>query len=374
MCHPYARRTQVRVDSSGAALHLRTWHLAAGKAPMRQSVAAAMLAAVGWPDLCAGGDPRAVSFVSSAEADRLGAVPQSSERCGVALVDPFCGSGAIPIEAALLGIGQPPHGLVRDTSDVTCEGDPDGMARAFALPRWPSFERGAWASVHGEAEERAHAAAVRREQFLPARIVAADRSSAAVAATRANARRAGVDELIEFRHADVSELRRPSSLADTPVQRGVGPPGVVLCNPPWGVRVAAASGELPNLYSQLGRVVSARLPGWGLGVLVADRALVQQALGQSRLPLQTALLLRSGDVRTWLMTTAVATAKQETERGLEPAAAPSSVGIATRTRTTETAQQEANRRSRKLPKRCSSEHTRDAHDSAPTLPPTTEQD
>jgi len=100
----------------------------------------------------------------------------------------------------------------------------------------------------------------------PPRIVAADRDAGAVEAARSNAQRAGVADRIEFRVAPVAAL-------EPPVGVGSGA-GLVATNPPWGGRVGG--GDLRNLYATLGRVAAEQCPGWGIGILVADRDLARQ--------------------------------------------------------------------------------------------------
>lgn len=166
----------VSIDASGAPLHRRGWRRATAKAPLRETVAAAVLAGLGWSGRCA-------------------------------LVDPFAGAGTIAIEAALVARRLPPS-----------------PGRRFAFERWPSFEPGAWASVQGEAEARARPTA-----GVP--IVAADRDAGAVSAALDNAARAGVADDVEVRQASVSALGPPAGWQDRP--------GTVATNPPWGSRLAA---------------------------------------------------------------------------------------------------------------------------------------
>lgn len=201
----------VSIDSSGAALHRRGWRLASAKAPLRETLAAAMVRAVGWD----------------------GSVP---------LIDPFCGSGTIPIEAAT---------IARDLAP--------GMHRPFAFQRWPSFEPGTWASVCAEAAKRA--------EDGPATgvlIEAGDRDEGALEATRSNARRAGVAPDIEVSHGAISNLVPPSE----------GPPGWIVTNPPWGGRVGA-SDDLRDLYARFGSVARERFDGWSVALLVADVGLAR---------------------------------------------------------------------------------------------------
>ena len=222
-------RFTVSIDSSGAPLHQRGWRLETAKAPLRESVAAGLLTAAGW-------DP---------------ATP---------LVDPLCGSGTIPIEAALRALGRPAGG-----------------SRTFAFHDWPGFEPGTWASVTASDAEP--------PVELPV-IVAADRDAGAIEAARANAERAGVADHVEFRVAALSDLAAP-----------VGGPGHLVTNPPWGGRVSAGA-DLRNLYAALGSVGGDRLADWGLGLLVADRVLARQV----RPGLTETLHLELGGRRAWLLT------------------------------------------------------------------------
>lgn len=184
------------VDSSGEHLHRRGWRLATAKAPLRETLAAAMVLASGWqPD--------------------------------APLVDPLCGSGTIAIEAALIATGRAP-----------------GAARDFAFRRWRSFEPGTWASVRADVQ-RAEASV--DLSTMPV-IVAADRDAGAVEAARANAARAGVAELVDVRRAPIAE-----TLASLPT-----PPGWIVTNPPYGARVGR--GDLRNLYATIGKVATGGRP------------------------------------------------------------------------------------------------------------------
>jgi putative N6-adenine-specific DNA methylase len=194
----------VSLDSSGALLHRRGYRLQTAKAPLRETLAAGLLIASGWhPD-----EP---------------------------LIDPFCGSGTIPIEAALLARRLPPGGR-----------------RDFAFQRWPSWDAARWPGLLQQANEIALARA-------PAPIVGADRDAGAIAAARANADRAGVADDVEFRHAALSALTPPAGL------------GHLVTNPPYGVRVGEAA-ALRDLYARLGQVARERLAGWHVSLLVPSTA------------------------------------------------------------------------------------------------------
>ncbi|HXT49282.1 MAG TPA: hypothetical protein VN717_11630, partial [Gemmatimonadaceae bacterium] len=145
----------VSVDSSGALLHRRGYRLATAKAPLRETLAAALVLASGW-------DARSP------------------------LLDPLCGAGTIPIEGALLARRIPP-----------------GLSRRFAFMEWPGFHPPTWDSVVDEARAQIL-------PFAPAPILGSDRDAGAVAAARANAQRAGVEADIELEEKVISRITPPA--------------------------------------------------------------------------------------------------------------------------------------------------------------------
>jgi putative N6-adenine-specific DNA methylase len=191
------------LDTSGEHLHMRSWRLETAKAPLRENLAAAVLLQARW---------------EGAEA----------------LLDPMCGSGTFPIEAALLAARMPPGGR-----------------RRFAFMGWTNFDEALWRRVCSEAESGG------RTPVHP--ILAADRDAGAVAITRRNAERAGVLQWLQVE-------QRP--LSRTPDLPG---PGLLVCNPPYGTRIGQA-GDLRDLYAALGNVVR-RLPGWRAAIVTTDRQL-----------------------------------------------------------------------------------------------------
>ncbi len=220
----------VSADASGAHLHQRGYRLATAKAPLRETLAAAMLLAACWD----------------------GTVP---------LLDPMCGSGTIPIEAALLARRVAP-----------------GLARHFALERWPSFDPQVWRATVARAEER----------VLPrtaAPILGSDRDAGAIEAATANAGRAGVLGDIVFRRAAVSALDPPPG------------PGLVVTNPPYGVRMGQ-SRDLRDLYARLGQVLRRSCPGWSVALLSARAELARQ----TALELTTGFSTTNGGLRVRLLT------------------------------------------------------------------------
>lgn len=227
----------ISVDSSGALLHQRGYRQAIGKAPLRETIAASLLLASGWT----GDSP---------------------------LLDPLCGSGTIPIEAALLARRIAP-GLA----------NPDLVPRAFAFRQWPGFEPDSWNDVVAAAR-----AAVL--DVGPA-IIGSDRDAGAITAARANAERAGVGNDIEFRRVPLSSIEPPAGS------------GHLVTNPPYGVRIGER-GDLRALYAALGDAIRSGLPGWHVTLLAADDALAG-ALG---LPLVERLSTRNGGIPVRLLTTA----------------------------------------------------------------------
>lgn len=213
------------IDSSGELLHRRGYRLETAKAPLRETLAAAMLLASGW-----------------AAAVRPGPAGGEAEpRLVVPLLDPFCGSGTILTEAALMALNVPP-----------------GRGRRFAFMHWPGYQPAEWDAV----VRAAHPA-------LPANrlvLMASDRDEGAVEAARANARRAGVAEHITFQQRAFSEIEPPDT------------PGWVVSNPPYGLRTAARGRKGPSvrgLYSALGAVLRERCPGWRVALLCPDEGLIR---------------------------------------------------------------------------------------------------
>jgi putative N6-adenine-specific DNA methylase len=145
----------ISIDSSGELLHRRGYRLAIAKAPLRETLAAAMLLAVGYD----------------------GSVP---------LMDPMCGAGTIAIEAAMIARRMAP-----------------GIARSFACERWP----GAPLKTFSESRAKAAAEILAR---APAAIIASDRDAGAANATLANAERAGVAGDIEIRRGALSGITPPA--------------------------------------------------------------------------------------------------------------------------------------------------------------------
>ena len=224
----------VSVDSSGALLHQRGYRKAIAKAPLRETLAAAMLIASDWN----------------------GSTP---------LIDPLCGSGTIPIEAALIARRIAP-----------------GSSRSFAFEAWPSFDRSRWDALRAEAAEGALAG-------VGVSILGSDRDAGAIEAAASNAERAGVTADLDL------SVRAVSAIDDC-----VGADGLVVTNPPYGVRVGEAA-RLRDLYAKLGQVLRGKCPGWRVALLSANPRLE----GEVRLPLEERLRTRNGGIPVRLMVSRV---------------------------------------------------------------------
>lgn len=193
------------LDTSGAPLHRRGTKAEVGKAPLRETLAALFLAACGWD----------------------GTAP---------VVDPMCGSGTIPIEAAGIALGLAP-----------------GRGRGFAFEALPAFDPAAWAAL------KARPAVPRSEAMM----WGADRDAGAIRMARANAARAGVAGRVQLACQAVGALAPPP-----------GPPGLVLTNPPYGARIGERK-LLFALYATLGTVLRERFAGWRVGLITADEGLAR---------------------------------------------------------------------------------------------------
>lgn len=219
------------VDSSGELLHKRGYRLAVAKAPLRETLAAGLLLLAEWDGAST-------------------------------LIDPFCGSGTIPIEAAWLAQNQPP-----------------GAARPFAFTDWPIFVRAD------------HNPPVRESPPSPTNpqpiILGYDRDAGAIEAARANAERAGVTSHLTLAQQAISHLQPPP-----------GPPGFIITNPPYGVRVSEKD-PVRDLYAAFGRILRERFTGWRVAFLCSEEALAH-ATGLPLNPNQASALVNGGlRVKLW---------------------------------------------------------------------------
>jgi putative N6-adenine-specific DNA methylase len=192
------------LDGSGSSLHRRGYRPAMGLAPLKENLAAGLIALTGWD----------------------GSLP---------LADPLCGSGTLLIEAARLALGRAP-----------------GLGRGFALERWPDFAAALWQ------REVAAAGALEREQLADGRplapLLGLEQDPLVLEQARHNAAAAGVAPWIDLQAGDCRDFQPPQG------------PGVLVCNPPYGERIGDAD-TLEALYADLGAMAKERCSGWTLWLL-----------------------------------------------------------------------------------------------------------
>ena len=192
--HVHRDRAVLSLESSGESLHKRGYRPVLTKAPLNEALAAALVLLTGW------------------KHDKP-------------FVDPLCGSGVLPIEAAWMALWRPP-GLTR---------------KRFGFQGWMDYDVRLWTALRNEARGGVGRA-------LAAPILGADVRGDAVAFAINNARAAGIGHLLRFDKRDVRDFRPPE-----------GPPGVILCNPPYGERI----GEERDCAACTGRSArSSGAAGW----------------------------------------------------------------------------------------------------------------
>lgn len=197
-------RATLTLDTTGAGLHKRGYRTLSGPAPMKETLAAALIQ---------------LSFFS---IDRP-------------LIDPFCGTGTIPIEAAMIARNRAP-----------------GLLRSFAAQEWPCVEPGLWLEARTEARDL-------MKPELESPLIGTDIDEAAIRQARLHARQAGIFDDIHFQQQDVAQLSSSRSY------------GCCVCNPPYGERLDQ-DGDVTSLY----RTLSSRLehmPTWSTYVLTSVRDL-----------------------------------------------------------------------------------------------------
>lgn len=193
-------RVQLYLDTSGPGLHKRGYRAQGNIAPLRETLAAAMVQLTHY---------RGRDFIW----------------------DPFCGSGTIPIEAALIAKNRAP-----------------GLNRRFAAEAFAWSEDALWQQARTEAKDR--------EFHGNYRILGSDNDPACVSLAMSNARKAGVGDLITFRDGDATKMSLPS---DT---------GTLIANPPYGQRMLEQQ-SAQRLYAALGRHLK-YADGWGIHIITSE--------------------------------------------------------------------------------------------------------
>jgi 23S rRNA (guanine2445-N2)-methyltransferase / 23S rRNA (guanine2069-N7)-methyltransferase len=207
--HVHGERAALAIDLSGESLHRRGYRESTGTAPLKETLAASIVTLAGWSGL---------------DADTI-------------LVDPMCGSGSLLIEAALI-FGDSAPGLSRNY---------------FGFSGWRGHDKALWESLVDEAVARETAGMDKKWPL----IIGYDADPVVVAAARKNIVRAGLEERIRVKQAELAVLQRP------------GKRGLVICNPPYGERIAESE-EIVYLYRALGRILQERFIGWRSGIFISN--------------------------------------------------------------------------------------------------------
>ncbi len=231
--HLAGGRVTISIDLSGQSLHRRGYRAdkVQVEAPLKENLAAGVLQYAAWPRVAAAGG---------------------------SLLDPLCGSGTLPIEAALMAADVAP-GLLRAEDE---SGGPLGRsgkkAPAFGFLRWRGHDVGVWKALLTEARERRGAGLARLAAARPGvSIRGSDRDPRAVKIANDFARRAGLHGLVVFEQADLSESAPAAAR------------GLLAANAPYGERIDAGGAEA--VYRQLGERLRGPFAAWDAVLLAGDR-------------------------------------------------------------------------------------------------------
>lgn len=189
------------IDTSGAGLHKRGYRKLVGGAPLKETLACAMI------------------LVSHWNKDRI-------------LLDPFCGSGTIPIEAAMIGKNIAP-----------------GLGREFDSEKWPIIPAELWDAARDEAYDL-------MVEDRELRIHGSDIDEEAMSLARYHAKKAGVEDAIHLQRLAVADISSRYKY------------GIIICNPPYGERLGEAQ-YVENLYREMGRVFK-KLDSWSYYVITSN--------------------------------------------------------------------------------------------------------
>ena len=208
-------RATVSLDLSGESLHRRAYRARGVAAPLKENLAAAILLRCGWPAIA---------------------------KDGGELVDPLCGSGTLPIEAALMAL------------DIA----PGSLRSHFGFIGWLGHDRELWSRVQKEAQDR-------RAEAADSRIVLRgfDNDPAAVRAAIENVERAKLRRVVHVERRDLAQLTRES-----------GDTGLLVANPPYGERIGDQQ-RLAGLYQLLGEKLRSQFEGWKAAVFTGNPPLAK---------------------------------------------------------------------------------------------------
>ncbi len=206
--HLHGDRAVLSLDGSSSSLHRRGHRAAMGMAPLKENVALGLLRLSGWK-------------------------PSKS------LIDPFCGSGTLLIEAASLAMGLAP-----------------GLERSFLLDRWADFDLGLWK------KEQDFARRLQKKDIKLPPIIGCEEDSKISTYARYNVESAGLTNVIQIKNSHFRDLVIPDG------------PGLIICNPPYGKRLGIED-DLLDLYEELGCFLKKNASGWELWLLSGNPKLTR---------------------------------------------------------------------------------------------------
>lgn len=204
-------KASIYLDLSGTPLHLRGYRSIAGEAPLRETLAAAIVKRSGWK--------------------------------GQTLVDPMCGSGTLLIEAAMMSLNIAP-GILRNK---------------FGFEKWALHDDSTWKTLKTTAQVYAK----RAVKDCTTRFFGSDLSKEMIRIAKQNAQRAGVGEVIEFSVQDARKVENPVGENE----------GLLLSNPPYGERLGGFT-DTVSLYTELGFHFKQEFAGWNLSLFATDTELL----------------------------------------------------------------------------------------------------
>ncbi len=210
--HVAQDQVTISLDSSGESLHKRGYRVATTEAPLSEVLAAGMLMMAGWKGQCD-------------------------------LYDPMCGSGTIPIEAALMALNIPP-GIFR---------------KEFGFERWPDFDADLWEEIYNDDT---------RERAFAHKIYGSDASFYAIRQAEKNVKSAGVGRYVTLRQIRMEEL---SPLTPNPLT----PNPLVMINPPYGERLAQQK-DMLELYGKIGTALKHQFTGATAWIISSNEEAMKQ--------------------------------------------------------------------------------------------------
>jgi len=215
--HISADRVTLSMDSSGESLHKRGYRVATTEAPINEALAAGMLLLAGWKGQCD-------------------------------FYDPMCGSGTLPIEAALIARNIAP-GVFR---------------QSYGFEKWPDFDAELWSEIYNDDSQ---------EREFTHKIYGSDASFYAVQQAMKNVKAAGVQKEVELRQVRMEEIRRnDGTSAEKPLNDIL-----VMINPPYGERLASNK-DMEELYGKIGTALKHQFTG-GTAWIISSNTAAMKCIG-----------------------------------------------------------------------------------------------